>query len=193
MTTYAQLLTDVPAWINRTDLAAYVPTFVGLFEARVNRRLRVRQMEAAFTGTIDASNQITLPSDWAAFKTLWADGYEHSPFKPQSLEFVVAQNRTSGAPTVYAIDGSNVRFDGAGDVVGVYFQKVPGLVANGSNWLCTAVYDAYLFGVLSEAHVFMLDEQRAAAFYARADDVLTNITDTDKRDRFSGPLVSRVR
>lgn len=193
MTTYAQLLTDVPAWISRTDVATYIPTFVSLFEARVNRRLRVRQMETAFAGTIDADNQIALPADWAAFKTLWADGSEHSPFHSQTLEYVVARNYTSGAPMAYAIDGANVRFDGSGDVVGVYYKNVPGLVANGTNWLCTAAYDAYLFGVLSEAHLYMMDEQRAAALYARADDALNNVTSSDQRDRFSGPLVARVR
>jgi len=78
-------------------------------------------------------------------------------------------------------------------VTGVYYQSVPGLVAAGSNWLCTAAYDAYLFGVASEAHLYLLDEARAAAFYARADDVLNNITETDRRDRFQGPLVARVR
>ena len=193
MTTYAQLLTDVPAWINRSDLSAYIPTFVSLFEARVNRRLRVRQMEASFTGTIDANNLIALPSDWMAFKALWVDGYEGVPLKPQSLESVVSQQATSGAPYFYAIDGDSVRFDGSGDVTGVYYQSVPGLVAAGSNWLCTAAYDAYLFGVASEAHLYLLDEARAAAFYARADDVLNNITETDRRDRFQGPLVARVR
>ncbi|MDO9313395.1 MAG: hypothetical protein Q7T97_02480 [Burkholderiaceae bacterium] len=193
MTTYAQLLTDTAAWINRSDLAAQVPTFVTLFESRANRRLRVRKMETAFTGTIDANNKIALPSDWTAFKTLWADGYESSPFKSQSLESVVAQNSTSGIPTMFAIDGTNVRFDGAGNVVGVYYQSIPGLVSSGTNWLCTSNYPAYLFGVLAEAHAFMMDEQRAAAFFGRSDDVLNNIMETDQRDRFHGPLVARVR
>jgi hypothetical protein len=193
MTTYAQLLADVPKWVNRNDLAAQIPTFVTLFEARVNRRLRVRQMEADFSGSIDANNLIALPIDWTAFKSLWIEGYEGTPLKPQSLDSVVSRNSDSGTPTMFAIQGDSVRFDGSGDVVGTYFQRVPGLAASGSNWLCTAAYDAYLFGVASEAHLYMLDEARAAAFYARADDVLNTIIATDQRDRYQGPLVSRVR
>ena len=49
--TYAQLQTAVEAWTHRTDLATLLPTFVGHAEARLNRDLRVRQMEAEMAPT----------------------------------------------------------------------------------------------------------------------------------------------
>jgi hypothetical protein len=38
--TYAELVSEMGDWLNRTDLTAKIPTFVRLFEARMNRRLR---------------------------------------------------------------------------------------------------------------------------------------------------------
>ena len=193
MTTYAQLQTDFPLWSKRTDLASMISGFVGLFEAKVNRKLRTRRQETSFTGTINASSKIALPSDWAAFKTLWQANYESAPCRVQSMESVVASDRTSGTPTMYAIDGTNVRFNGAGDMLGIYYATVPGLVANASNWLSTAAYDSYLFGVLSEASLYQMDEERALLYQARADTALQEIINTDHRDRFSGPIEARAR
>ena len=193
MTTYAQLQADFPLWAKRTDLASMIPGFVTLFEAKVSRKMRTRRQETAFTGTINASNKIALPSDWVAFKTLWPTNYENSPCLVQSLESVVATARTDGPPTKYAIDGTNVRFNGSGDIEGVYYAAVPGLVANATNWLSVAAYDAYLFGVLSEASLYELDEQRASVYLARSDAALQEVVRTDTRDRFSGQLETRVR
>jgi hypothetical protein len=193
VTTYAQLTADLPLWMSRTDLASMLPGFCSLFEARANRFLRTRSQETAFTGTIDASNEIALPADFAAFKTLWQPGYESTPITPQSLESVVAKYATSGTPSLYALSGSNVRFDGSGDVEGVYFASIPALQTASSNWLSVLAYDAYLFGVLAEAKLYLMDEQRAQLYAARSQNALQDVADTDQRDRFNGPLVARKR
>ena len=192
MTTYAQLQADFPLWMKRTDLGTSLSGFVALFESRVGRRLRVRGMETAFTGTINASNKIALPANFLAFKTLWA-GSNDCTLKAQSLESLVDRRQVTGTPTLYAIDGISARFNGTGSVAGVYFAAVPGLVASGTNWLSVLAYDAYLFGALAEGELYSLNPQAAATYTARAESILADIAATDVRDRFSGPLVSRVR
>lgn len=192
MTTYAQLQSDFPLWLKRSDINDQLPGFVALFESRLSRRLRVRKMETAFSGTIDSANKIALPSNWLAFKALWKTGAQRSTFKPQTLETVVSREKFSGTPAMYAIDGGSVCFDGSGDVSGVYYAAIPGLVANGANWLSVAAYDAYLFGVLSEAHLYSLSPQEAAVAGARSEAVLAEIDLTDKRDRFSGLITARA-
>jgi hypothetical protein len=193
MSSYFQLEPDVGFWTNRTDLSAYIPSFVALFEAKANRELRAWRQETAFSGTIDGSNQLPLPADFLAFKTLWQPGQEGSPLTAQSLESVVARKRTTGAPTMYALDGGKVRFDGSGDILGTYHAAIPGLVANDTNWLSVQAYDAYLFGALSEAWIYLMDEQRAALYAARSDAALKSVIAADERDRFGGPLVARKR
>lgn len=193
MTTWTQLQADVPAWVNRSDMASEMSRFTRLFEAKAGRQLRTRRQEASFSGTISGANKLALPSDWAGFKTLWLSGQEQSPFVAQSLESVVAKNRTSGAPTMYAIDGSSVRFDGSGDVVGVYYQTLPSIETAGSNWLSVAAYDAYLCGVVAEAWLYLLDENRASLMAAKSQNALDSLMSADQRDKFNGPLVARKR
>jgi len=189
MTTYATLAADVAKWAARDDLADMLPTFCRLFEARINRDLRVRRMEAAFTGTI-ASNVVALPADWLEFKRIWPAAEPKSTMLPQTLEVVL--ERVEGVPFYYATDGANVRFNGAGDVVGVYYQSIPPLTADGvTNWLCTTSYDAYLFGVLAEVADYMMDDQALAKHQAKSSAILDDIRAADKR--LTGPLASVKR
>jgi hypothetical protein len=193
MTTITQLYQDVSSWANRSDLTDYIPAFISLFENRVNHTLRVRAQETAFSGTI-ASNLIALPADFAAFKALWQEGYEYHPLKPVSLEMLIAADQTTGVPRNWAIDRTNVRFDGVGDITGVYYATLPAITADApTNWLLTSHYDAYLFGVLSEAFDYLMDDPRSARYAARSLSVLDAIQSADHKDRFSGQLTVTVR
>jgi hypothetical protein len=188
MTTYTQLKADFMAWSARTDIEAKIPTMCALFEARVNRGLRVRQMEASFTGT-PVANVLPLPAGWLQWKRLWPDAYADCPLQPQTLDIVY--ERTQGVPTHYAVDGTNVRFNGVGAVSGVYYQGVPSLVTNETNWLSVLAYDAYLFGVLAEVSTYIMDDAELAKHYARSQAVLDDVASADKRH--FGPLRSVAR
>lgn len=192
MSTYAQLQADFSGWAKRSDLDAQISTFVALFEAKAGRKLRTRLMESSFSGTI-AAGLIALPADFSAFKALWPANYEDSPLMARTLETVVSQDRDSGIPSMYAVDGANVRFDGSGDVSGVYYAKIPSLSANGTNWLCTAAYDAYLFGALAEGSLYALDPQLAQVYAARSDMILNEIMRDDQRQKFNGPIAVRAK
>lgn len=186
MTTYTQLVSDVAAWTVRTDLADKIPGFTKLFESRVNRLLRVRKMEASFTGTI-ASNTINLPSDFLEFKRLWVDGYEHRQLHPQTLEVVMME--TEGVPTLYALDGSKVRFNGTGSITGVYYQSIPSLQTNEYNWLSVAGYECYLFGVLAEAENYLKNDIEMQKHWERSKAAMDQLMGAD--NRLHGPLVAR--
>jgi hypothetical protein len=75
ITTYATLVTAVTEYLARdqdTTLIARIPTFIQLFEAKMNRSLFVRQMEARSTTTIDTTStepeMISLPSDFQSMR-----------------------------------------------------------------------------------------------------------------------------
>lgn len=187
MTTYAILAADVVSWSARTDIAAKIPTMCALFESRVNRELRVRQMETSFAGDI-VDNKITLPTGWLEFKRLWVDGHEKNQLKPSTLESVASC--IEGIPSLYATDGTNVRFDGQGSVTGVYYKAIPSLYADGYNWLSVLAYDAYLFGVLAEVAGYQRDDAEFQKHYSRSDAILKAVAGADKR--LTGPLVARA-
>lgn len=193
MTTWARLQSDVIALTDRTDISTKVSLFAELFEARIRRNLRMSQMEEAFSGTIDANNEIAKPADWLAFRAVWPDGYESRQLTAQSLDTVVAQFVTSSIPTMYAVKSGAFLFDGSGDVSGVYYQDIPGIEANGSNWLSVASYDAYLFGCLAEAWDYIGDDAQFTKYMQRSSAVLDQLMAADKRDKFSGPLQARKR
>jgi hypothetical protein len=186
VTTYAKLVSDVGAWSARSDLGDVLPAMCGLFEARVNRKMRVRQMEAAFSGTI-TDNVIALPADFLAFKALRVDGRDYT-LQPQTVEIV--RMAPDGLPTFYAIDGESVRFNGTGDVTGTYYRSIPGIVANGYNWLSVLAYDAYLFGVLSEVYGYLRDDVEQQKSLGRSVAILDSIEGADTR--LNGPLVARA-
>ena len=49
LTQYSELKTAVANWLKRDDLTARIPEFISMMEDRVNKKLRVRAMEASAT------------------------------------------------------------------------------------------------------------------------------------------------
>jgi hypothetical protein len=189
--TYSELIDKAASWAHRSDLGPLMPTFVELAESKINRALRVREMEGALSATIDAGNEVPLPADFAAIRTLWPAAYPSVRIIPQTLEAVIGCSRVSGTPTLYAVTADALRFDGTGDVEGVYFKRIPGLQANGTNWLADAHPDLYLWSVLAEVATYTLDTNQGAFYSAKAAESMQNIQNADTRDRFSGSLTAR--
>lgn len=188
--TYAELVSKVATWMNRDDLTAMIPDFVELAEERMNRYLRVRQMELALTATAIVDNKITPAADVIDAKVLWVPGFEAVPLKAQSLESVVA-NGPDGYPTMYAWSAGDLFFDGGGDVQGVLYQRIPVLATASTNWASIDAPSLYLFGAMAEAKLYVGDDAGAANWGARFQQVLDDLNGNDKRR--SGPLVARAR
>jgi hypothetical protein len=193
ITTYSELQSAVASWLHRTDLSAVIPDFITLTEERMNRALRVRQMESALATTAISSNRIAVPANTVGIKTLWVPNYEATPLKAQSYESLVALG-TEGTPTAWAWQGDYFYFDGTGSVTGVLYQKIAALSnTNTSNWLLTAAPSAYLFGALAEAAAYVKNMDAAMSYEARFQKALDEISGNNGRDTISGPLVARAR
>lgn len=188
--TYAELVAKVSTWMNRDDLTAVIPDFVTMAEERINRFLRVRQMELALASTAIVDNVITPAADVIDAKVLWVPDQEACPLKAQSLESVVA-NGGDGIPTMYAWSGADLYFDGGGSVQGVLYVRVPALATALTNWLSESAPSLYLFGALSEAKMYVGDGEGAAMWDGRFQQLLDELNGNDKRR--DGPLVARPR
>lgn len=191
---YTELKSRVAGWTHRTDLDSLMPTFVEHAETRLNRDLRVRQMEASITPTvISASNTITLPVGFLAAKSVWISGYPHNPLTAQTQDTVRQQRRTSGPPCMYAVTEDAMLFDGSGTVEMTYYESIPGIVANTSNWLSNAHPDLYLHAVLAAVAEYTRDSGAGALSDAKAQTLIETIQNTDKRDRLMGRIASVKR
>ena len=189
--TQAELITLLEGWGKRTDLSAFMPTFIALAEVKMNRTIRVREMEADLgLQTIDSAGQIALPTDFAAFKTLWPAGSPSSPVTDSTLEAIKREPRDGRSPTLMHVGADSVQFNGVGDVEGVYYARIPALSA-GANWLSTRHMDAYLFGALSELNSFVFNKEDAALYGARFEAAIQEINASGQRDRHAGQLTAR--
>lgn len=73
---YGELKTSIASWLKRSDLTSSIPDFIAMAEDRINRKIRIRAMEANSTLNLTAStavdtvagtaNAITLTPDTAA-------------------------------------------------------------------------------------------------------------------------------
>lgn len=195
--TYSDLVTAVGTWLDRSDLATYVPDFIALAEERIYRTLRVKALEAALSDTI-ASGVIAVPSDYVELKSAYVDGSPTQMLERASVEDIYTNYPTrssSGKPAYIAREGSSFIFgpypDAAYTIKGVYYQRLPALsVTNTTNWLTENAPSLLLFGALCEAEPFMRNDQRTVLWEAKFQAALTEANRTDKREGMRGSTLA---
>lgn len=192
LSTYADLQASVANYLHRSDLGAVIPDFIGLAEERMNRTLRVRQMETALAETAIASGTIAMPAGTVGIKALWAVGSPNRPLLVAPFD-VIKGAVGAGEAHYFAWQGDSLHFDGTGTVSGVLYAQIPSLASNSSNWLLSACPSAYLHGALREASVYLRDEAGIAFHDIKFQEALNEIGAADMRDRYAGPLVVRAR
>lgn len=113
---HAQLRAAIAAWLKRSDLAASIPTFIELAEARISREFRLRN-QITITTLTASSGSAALPSDFLEFKALvYAD--DATPIRVGSLEQVLADRaRISGyRPKFCMVTGNSIQFGPSADI-----------------------------------------------------------------------------
>jgi len=199
---YAQLQSNIADFLNRTDLAAAIPTFIGLAEAQMERALRVRQMIERSTFQVSAE-YTTLPSGFLENKTLKITSSR--PIQP--VEFVTFEQMDSaeqanasanGIPKYFTVVGNQIRVhpnpDATYDAELTYFAQLPKLSnSNTSNWLLESSPDAYLYGALMQSSPYLKDDERVAVWGTLYNTAVEAIKLADQNASASGLVKSRVR
>ncbi len=133
LNTYSDLVTAIGTWLNRTDLASYIPDFIALAEERIYRSLRVKAMETALSSTI-SSGAIAVPSDYIELKSAYIDGSPTYALERLSVEEIYTKYPTrssQGKPLYIAREGASFIFgpypDGAYTVKGIYYARLAAL------------------------------------------------------------------
>jgi hypothetical protein len=197
LTTYAELKTAIATRMRRSDLTAQIPDYISMFEAKVNRRLRVRQMETS-TSLTPSSGVATLPSDWLEARCVTWTGSPRAvlEYVPPQLFDAIDNDQPSDNPRRYTIQGSSLkvmpRSDTALEVD--YYQKIPALSDNNtSNWLLAAHPDFYLNGCTAEACLDIRSMEAAQAFATLAEGAVEDIIRLDQAAQYGrGPLAIRA-
>jgi len=176
---YSELQASVMRWMARDDLTDYVPDYITLFEAFINRVLLTHRMSTAHT--FPAADAVAeLPTDFLSVKSIINDFSGNTA----PLQFVTAEQYwrqfsfTEAAArltsTIYTIEGDFIYLDGSNSTIFIsYYQKVPPLTdAAPTNWLLADHPDLYLFGSLTESNAYVQDVQAATLWKARRDELV---------------------
>lgn len=197
ITSYSELQTAVQNWLDDTNTlpAARCQEFIALAEADINRRLRVREMLETATGVLTAGTAtLALPAGFAGAMvlTVTSSGTEYPlslMSNPAAAEAYTSYG--SGLPRHFTIEGDNLRLyptpDSAYSYTLRYWMKVP-LLSNSTatTWLLTAHPDVYLFGALTHAEGYRINDPRLQSWKAQYELALQQVMQQSALDSASG-------
>lgn len=199
ITSYADLQTSIANFLARSDLTAQIPDFIQLAEARINRELETREQEKRSQATLTAGDEyIALPTDLREVREVKLNT---SPLtvlnymSPTGLDSEYSSNGL-GKPKGYSIVGKEMKVrpvpDSAYTMEIVYIGSVDTLSATTTPVLFLRSPDVYLYGALTEAYVYLLDEQRAAQYDEKFTRAINEVRMDEERSHYgTGPLTTK--
>ena len=192
--TYAELQTAVANWLDRDDLTDRIPEFIALAEARMNRVLRIRLMEAKYTAsTAAAQRNYALPASYIQMRNFQINT---SPITP--LQYVTPEiydrlwgGSTDGTPQFYTIVAGEVQLGPLPASVltmeMLFYKKITALSgSNTTEAMLTDNPDIYLYGALMEAEPFIMNDERVGLWAQGLQQAIANLQEQDNKDRHSG-------
>lgn len=200
--TYAELKSNIANFLNRSDLTDVIDTFIDSTESEFNRRLRVKGMIKRATATLD-SQYISVPTDWLEAINIQIDGGDFSPLFQQSIEsldvYRKSNDNVTGQPIYFALVDDTIEFaptpDGSYTVQLTYYGQIDDLSdSNTSNFLSTGYPDAYLYGSLKHASIYLMEDERVPLFTAQFEKALEEMRlEQEKAEFAKGSLMQRRR
>ena len=191
---YSELQTAVANWLDRDDLTARIPEFIALAEARFNRVLRLRSMEAKYTAnTVASQRNLALPTGYIQMRN-----FQVNTNPLTTLSYVTPEiydrlwgGSTSGTPKFYTILANEVSLGPIPASVQegemLFYKKFDNLSGSvATNWLITNAPDIYLYGSMLEAEPFIMNDERVPLWAAALERGVGDLQEQDNKDRHSG-------
>lgn len=203
ITNYTNLQSTIADYLNRSDLTSIIPVFVQLAEAQMNRDIRHYEMEARSTGVQDAGDEyMQVPSTWLENIRAHVQGTGTTPLDLISRA-AMADKRAgaedmAGRPEYYCMaDGQFQLYptpDSEYTIELLFYEKIPDLASNSTNWVIEEAPDVYLYGSLIHSAPYLQEDERAmvwAQMYAAA---VQRLNESSEKARMSGSgLTLKVR
>ena len=191
---YSELQTAVANWLDRDDLTARIPECIALAEARFNRVLRLRSMEAKYTAnTVASQRNLALPTGYIQMRN-----FQVNTNPLTTLSYVTPEiydrlwgGSTSGTPKFYTILANEVSLGpipaSVQEVEMLFYKKFDNLSGSvATNWLITNAPDIYLYGSMLEAEPFIMNDERVPLWAAALERGVSDLQEQDNKDRHSG-------
>ena len=161
---YGDIKTHFEALLNRSDITPTLTTnFIDQSIARIQRQLRTPLNENVSTYTISGQTaQVSLPNDFLEIISLYLDSTELKRV-PMSKFRNYAANSYAGNPIAFARQKQNLLLHpqpSSGSLVLYYYAEfVPMTADSDENALAAVASDLIIYGALSYAADFYLDER----------------------------------
>lgn len=194
---YASLVALIPGYVVRpgdTNITANIDTFIQLAEAKLNRRLRVREMIVRTTATIEDEFS-AVPDNFGGVLSFSLDEEPLVYLTPQAMEHVRAANSEAGKPKYYSIVGGEFWYLPSPNDSYVadlsFYQKIPALTAeDDTNWLIGSHPDIYLNAVALEAALYLVDDELVSKYGGLLDTILNDLDRQSLNDSTGDTLTS---
>jgi hypothetical protein len=196
ITNYTDLQTTIADFLNRDDLTSVIPTFIQLAEAQINREIRHWQMETRVSGQQSAGDQyMQIPADWLETIRFHVTDQGTSAITMTSraaMADIRAKNEDASTVTTYYYchaDGQFELYPTPADTLNVellYYQKIPDLATNSTNWLLTDAPDVYLYGALLHSAPYLAEDARVAVWAQMYSAAVQNVNSASEQARYSG-------
>tara|TARA_R110002167_G_scaffold43642_1_gene131750 strand:+ start:15631 stop:16245 length:615 start_codon:yes stop_codon:yes gene_type:complete len=195
LTNYTELQASVADFLNRGDLTSVIPDFITMTESEFNRTLRVSNMSVRTRAPLN-TQYLKLPDGFIGMRNIDLLTDPVTPLSYKNLQNldIHRANDATGKPLYYSILQNNIEFapvpDGAYTLEIVYYQKVPPLSVNTTNWLLDNHPDAYLYGSLMHSAPYLQADERAGLWAGKYNQIIQQITSSDEKAKFSGSTPS---
>jgi hypothetical protein len=195
LTTYTELQSSVADFLNRGDLTSVIPDFITMTESEFNRLLRVSNMSIRTRAPLD-SQYVKLPAGFLGMRNIDLLTDPVTPLSYKNLQNldIHRANDATGKPLYYSIMQNNIEFapvpDSEYTLEIVYYQKIPPLSDNTTNWLLEEHPDAYLYGALMHSAPYLQADERVGLWAAKYNQIIQQIISSDEKAKFSGSTPS---
>jgi len=192
--TYSDLQQAVADHLARSDLTAFIPDFISMAEDWLNYGsenvppLRVKEMEA-LVSLVPTSGVCTLPTDFLE----WRRVSENTSYK-RTLNYVTLDEAERMYPDGAAGLGESFTIIGtslytfplvSNNVNLVYYQEIPPLASNTTNWLLTKSPGIYLRATLVQAATFIHDDGELTKQAQLASALIAGLNRSDMLGKYS--------
>ena len=195
ISTYAELQTACANWLDRSDLTSRIPEFISLAEARIARKLRIREMETESDVSLVAGTRTAaLPTGFREVRRVYLNSSPVRELAYMSPQDYWARHASvaNGMPVVFTIEGTNFLFGPIPEssyTAKVLHYKALDALSSSAHAVFTANPDAYLYGALLAAEPFLRNDKRIGVWKGLFDEALMELE--AQNARHPGPLVMR--
>jgi hypothetical protein len=197
LTNYGELQASIADWLNRADLVAQIPDFIALAEAKMKRKLRRTSVRTTITISSDTTAP---PADMVELRSIRLITGQPDLDRPLTLvspevlaEMRAMQGNAIGRPRWVSMIAGQIVVTQPPDATYtaeiIYFQSlIPLSNTNTTNIVLTAAPDAYLFGALLAASVFLEHDERIPVWQTGFDNAIDELNDVRDREEYNASV-----